>query len=566
MLCIITISSYAQQTSTAGIPTGNIGTVKGIVRDTAHNYVLRSATVSIYKASDSSLINYQISNNYGEFNFKLLPVDVKLRLDVSYVGYKNFRKVFTIPTGTNTLDLKTLIIEPKDNTLEDVVISVPPITMNGDTLEFNAAAFKLDSNAVVEDLLRKIPNITLWGDGQITVNGREVKSVLVNGKPFFGGDVKTATQNIAKNALQKVQVYSTALNKANPLDSTLQMNLKLKKGKDIGYFGKIGGGYGTSGRYEGDASFNVFSPKMNIAIVGATNNVNKTPWGVQQMVSNSTFKGVGTNVEYQPDFRSSGITTPRAGGATFSYNFVEKPTYEDKAELRADYFITDKITDINSETQTNTVISDSTGFMDKSSSSSRNSSTNQRFSSAYEMAKKGHSLSIDHSMTMNEGDNVSNSLRSTQNQNNVLTSTNTTYNESNFNNKANNQPAAIGGPTVLYRPNVPRNESIFIPPSIETTITSGSWVCNYSFRQLERYNCKFKMHDLIRGQYITIAKSHNFFGFLPKTITIKIASEEEHKLSKPLEQSNLHTPKPNSKEIFLNATYLGNSIKKICSD
>ena len=234
LLSVTAFSTYAQEATTKSVNTTvNPGIVKGILRDTAHNYVLRSATISVYKAADSALMNYQISNNYGEFIFKNLPVDTKLRLDVSYVGYQSFRKIFTIPAGKNELDLKTLIIVPRENMLEDVVISVPPISMNGDTLEFNAAAFKLDSNAVVEDLLRKIPNITLWGDGQITVNGREVKSVLVNGKPFFGGDIKTATQNISKNALQKVQVYSTALNKSNPLDSTLQMNLKLKKARTL---------------------------------------------------------------------------------------------------------------------------------------------------------------------------------------------------------------------------------------------------------------------------------------------------------------------------------------------
>lgn len=452
LLSVTAFSTYAQEATTKSVNTTvNPGIVKGILRDTAHNYVLRSATISVYKAADSALINYQISNNYGEFIFKNLPVDTKLRLDVSYVGYQSFRKIFTIPAGKNELDLKALIIVPRENMLEDVVISVPPISMNGDTLEFNAAAFKLDSNAVVEDLLRKIPNITLWGDGQITVNGREVKSVLVNGKPFFGGDIKTATQNISKNALQKVQVYSTALNKSNPLDSTLEMNLKLKKGKDIGYFGKIGGGYGTDGRYEADASFNIFSPKMNIAIVGATNNVNKMPDNVQQLVNNSTFKGMNTNVEYQPDFRESGLTTPKAAGATFSYNFVEKPTYENKKMIRADYFVTDKITDNISETQTITTISDSTGLRDQSSNNSRNSNTNQRFSSGFELVKSGHSLNIDQSMGMNQGDDVSNNFRTTQNQDNRLTSTNLSTSQSTFNNKSFNLNSNYNFNTRVWR-------------------------------------------------------------------------------------------------------------------
>ncbi|QEC73518.1 Plug domain-containing protein [Arachidicoccus ginsenosidivorans] len=103
--------------------------------------------------------------------------------------------------------------------------------MNGDTLEFNADAFHLDPNAVAEDLLRKLPGVVVWGDGTITVHGREVSRVLVNGKPFFGGDTKVATQNLPKKAVEKVQVYQQSKNKDNPLDSITEVNIQLKKAK-----------------------------------------------------------------------------------------------------------------------------------------------------------------------------------------------------------------------------------------------------------------------------------------------------------------------------------------------
>lgn len=442
---IVVVSSIAAQAqnklstvSTEANNPGNIGTVKGILRDTARNYVLRSATVSIYKAADSALLSYQITNNYGEFNFKNLPVNVPLRLEASHVGYQLLRKNFSIPTAKNAIDLQTLIIEPRDISLNEVAVTVAPISMNGDTLEFNAAAFKLDSNAVVEDLLRKIPNITLWGDGQITVNGREVKSVLVNGKPFFGGDMKTATQNIAKNALSKIQVYSTLKDKSNPLDSTLEMNLKLKKGKDIGYFGKIGAGYGTNGRFESDASFNIFSPKMQIAIVGASNNINKSPNNVQTLVSNSTFKGAGTNVEYQPDFRSSGITRGNAAGATFNYNFVEKPTWQNKNALKADYFLRDRNTGNLTETQTTTSVNSTDKIFESNKSTNQTESTDHRFTSDFEWAKKSHQMNFSNSMNLSRGENMGQTFRSAGNPDNALTSTNNSINQNNYNNKSFN--------------------------------------------------------------------------------------------------------------------------------
>lgn len=426
-LAITVTHVQAQQPTPA-----NVGTVKGIIRDTVHNHVLKSATVSIYKASDSTLLSYQVSNIYGEFNFKKMPVNISLHVEISHVGYQRLHQKFSIPAVSQLMDLKTLVISPRDITLKDVVISIPPISMNGDTLEFNAAAFKLDSNAVVEDLLRKIPNITLWGDGQITVNGREIKSVLVNGKPFFDGNAKIATQNIPKNALEKVQVYNVVKSEDNPLDSTLTMNLKLKKGKDIGYFGKIGGGYGSSKRYEADASLNVFSPKMELAIVGASNNLNKSLNSVRQLLNNSTFKGVGTNVEYQPDFTQSGLNHSNGTGVLFTYNFIEKPTWEKTSTLKSNYFMRNGNSDQLSETQKTTTINDTERSIEKSTNKSNTVNTSHNFDSNFEWKKNNKYLNISQNLTENQGTTNSETFRTAENAQNTLTSTNNSINENNY--------------------------------------------------------------------------------------------------------------------------------------
>lgn len=416
----------------------NLGVVKGVVRDTSHNHVLQSATISIYKVVDNTLLSYQISNNYGEFSFKGLPLTTALRMDISHVGYQLLRKDFSIPADKKLIDMKTLIINPRDITLKDVVISIPPVSMNGDTLEFNAAAFKLDSNAVVEDLLRKIPNITLWGDGQITVNGREVKSVLVNGKPFFGGETKISTQNIPKNALEKVQVYNTVKDKSNPLDSTLEMNLKLKKGKDVGYFGKIGVGYGTDGRYETDASLNFFSPKMELAFIGASNNINKSAGNIRTLMANSTFKGVGTNIEYQPDFSANGQNRPTSGGVAFTYNFIEKPKYDKKSTLTANYFLSDRKNENLSETEITTAINGTDKIFENNINSTKSVNTSHKFDSKYEWVLRNQSLTLSQSFTKNYGDNDNVTQRSAQDLQGILNSTNNTFNQNHFNNSSFN--------------------------------------------------------------------------------------------------------------------------------
>ncbi|MFP5078987.1 hypothetical protein [Pedobacter sp. JCM 36344] len=447
------VVACAQQLTPAS---ATIGTAKGIARDTAQNYVLKSATVSIYKAADSSLLSYQVTNNYGEFAFKNLPLNILLRLEISSVGYLTTRKTFNIPSDKIAIDLQTIVVNRRDIMLDDVVISVPPMSMNGDTLEFNAAAFKLDTNATVEDMLRAIPNVTLWGDGQITVNGTEVKSLKVNGKSFFGGDAKIAIQNISKNALQKVQVYNTSRNTNNPLDSTLEMNLKLKKGRDIGFFGKIGVGYGTNNRFETDASINMFTPKMQLAVVGAINNINKIPYNINSLMSNSTFKGVGTNVEYQPDFRATGLNRPSAAGASLTYNFIDNPTYQKKSTLKSNYFLQDRNSDYLSDERTTTSINSSDKIFENSNTTNSSTTTTQRFDSQYEMATRGHYLNLDQAVNINQGDNVGQTYRSSGNLQSPLTSTNNTFNTSNYINKSFN----LGG-EYTYSPYLITNKTRF---------------------------------------------------------------------------------------------------------
>jgi hypothetical protein len=220
-----------------------IGSVKGIAKDSVYNSALQSATVAIYKVEDSVLLGYQLAGSSGEFNFKEIPVGIPLQIVISYSGFKSFKKVFSIPVDQKDMDLSMLNVQRSTDMLDEVTVEyIPPVRMNGDTLEFNANAFKLDKDAVVEDLLRKLPGVTVWGDGVIYVNGRQVNNLLVDGKPFFGGDSQVAIQNLPKNAIDKIQVYNQNQDVQNPLDSVIEVNIKLKADKKTGKFGKLGVG------------------------------------------------------------------------------------------------------------------------------------------------------------------------------------------------------------------------------------------------------------------------------------------------------------------------------------
>ncbi|MEE1945802.1 outer membrane beta-barrel protein [Pedobacter sp. KR3-3] len=399
------------------------GSVKGILRDTVHKYVVKTATISVYREKDSTLLNYQLSNNYGEFNVKNLPVGMPLRLEVSHLGYTTLDQRFTIPASTNMHDFGTLILKVRDITLKEVVVKVPPISMNGDTLEINPAAFKLDSNAVIEDVLRRTPGVTLWGDGAITVNGKPVKSVFVDGKEFFGDDPKIALQNISKQAIQKVQVYNQK-NEQNPLDSNLIMNLKLKASKKFGMFGKIGAGVGTDKRYEADGNLNIYTAKMQLGIVGASNNVNKSAGNATTLLSNSTFKGIGANISYQPDFRSPGIAKPSAGGLVFKYDFKENPDYNKRSALSVNYFAQNRDFENQSQNESITTIANADQLYGTSDSKSHSDYTNQNFDASYQYGGKDHTFDFTQRLAKNSSKSNSQSLTSSFDNQRALVSQN----------------------------------------------------------------------------------------------------------------------------------------------
>jgi hypothetical protein len=353
LLLVILVASLAfnaasaqttPQTAAQKKDTVNVGTITGLVRDSVHNYVMPSATLAIYKVKDNELVSYQLSNVYGKFQFKLMPVGVPLRVVVTHVGYMTAKEEFTISPKTKTIAIKTLNVERIDQSLKEVVISATqaPMQMRGDTLEFNASAFKLDTNAVVEDLLRKLPGVTIWNDGMITVNGKTISKLLVDGKEFFGGDNRIALQNIPKNAVQKVQVYRNKQDE-DPITPKTEMNIVLKKDKKNFFFGKFGVGGGTQEHYAVDGMMSYSSPKTQVALVGARNNVNKSAYDVASLMTFNSFKGEGINNDYHSDFSRQGANTFTGAGFTASHDFSKdsdpRQPYAKTNMLKSEYFM-----------------------------------------------------------------------------------------------------------------------------------------------------------------------------------------------------------------------------------
>ena len=354
-----------------------VGTVIGLMRDSAHNYVMQATTLAIYKAQGNELVSYQLTNNFGRYQFKEIPVGMPLYIVATHIGYQSLKREFTISPKTKTTDLKTINMHRLDLSLKEVTITAEqaPMQMHGDTLEFNAGAVKLEPNATVGDMLRKLSGVTVWADGVITVNGRKIDQLLVEGKPFFGGDNKIALDNLPKNSVQKVQVYQDK-NDPDPLNPKTNMNVVLKKDKKDGIFGKFGIGYGTRQHYAGDGMITYFSPKTQVSLVGAYNNVNKTAYDVNTLMRFNSFKGEGINDDYHSDFRKAGVNVFRGGGATFSQDFSKdsdpRQAYFKTNMLKGEVFSNDLDNNTIRQSETITSLGNNT-HLDQTSNDTRHS-------------------------------------------------------------------------------------------------------------------------------------------------------------------------------------------------
>jgi hypothetical protein len=388
-----------------------LGSIKGKVKDSTYKYVLSTATVSVYKVADSNLLQFNIPNNLGEFTLQKLPVNIPLKLLITHVGYTPYERIFNLDTDSK--DFGWIYMHQnadKENNLKEVEItSYAPVRMNGDTLEFNPRAFKMDPNATTEDLMRRLPGMVVWGDGDITFNGKKINSLLVDGKPFMGSsDFTTASQNLPKDVLDKVQIYSQR-NEKNPLDSTLNANLKLKEDKKMGYFGKVAAGYGSKNRFATDGMLNGYNKKAQIVTVGAFNNINKSASDINTLIRNNSYKGEGNNIDYQSDFKKAGINISTTAGTRFQYDFIADVSDKKSRRLTADYFFKRNNETINSTRLMNTLLKADSILSSNNTNESTNIMTNNVLSANYTQQEKDFRFTISADANINESNNTSES-------------------------------------------------------------------------------------------------------------------------------------------------------------
>ncbi len=280
VFCLINFVAISQQ---------NGSIVTGRVVDSIAKRGLAYTTVSIVKQKDSTLVSFARADSAGSFKLNALPKGDYL-LSFSYVGYLPLWK----PISLNGIDKVNLGILQLTDLLHagEVVVTArrPPIVINNDTVEFNTENFKTQPNAVVEDLLKKLPGVTVDRDGTVSVNGQKVNRFLVNGKEFFTGDPKLATKNLDADAVDKVQVFDKKSDRSEFTgiedgQTSKTINLKLKKDRDNSVFGRVTAGAGNKNRFEGQTNINRFKGDKQISLLGMANNTNKQGFSISDIMN-----------------------------------------------------------------------------------------------------------------------------------------------------------------------------------------------------------------------------------------------------------------------------------------
>lgn len=333
--------------------------LRGKVLDGTTQLPLESATVYITREKDSTVIDYTITEKSGIFVINTRKTDSPMILKISYTGFQTYSERLEKIDGDR--DFGFLPIVPIENALGEVVVKAeaPPVRIKNDTLEFNAASFKLRPDANVESLLKQLPGVDIDDDGKITVNGKEVNQVLVNGKPFFDKDGKIAIQNLPSDIINKVQVTDSKTKaeeisgKAASSDNA-SINLTIDEDKNKGLFGKAMVGGGTDGRYEASLLVNYFKGDRKISVLGARNNINTSGFSMDEVFDSM---GGGRNVSiWTSDDGSFAINGMRFGGGKgikttdiFGINLADN--WFEKIDASGSYFYTGASSENNNRTR-----------------------------------------------------------------------------------------------------------------------------------------------------------------------------------------------------------------------
>ena len=248
LMLLCTFSIFAQN---------KVITVSGRVVESDTKEPAAQATVQLLSLPDSAYAAGIASSNQGWFTLPKVKAG-KYVLKVSYIGFRT--KLVPVQLSANATDKKlgTITLDPDAVMLKEAVITAeaPPVTVKADTTEYSAAAYPVPEGSMLEELVKKIPGAEVSDEGKITINGKEIKKIMVDGKEFFSDDPKVSMKNLPANMIEKVKAYDKKSDMARITgiddgEEEAVLDLTVKKGMKKGWIGNLIAGYGSQERYEG---------------------------------------------------------------------------------------------------------------------------------------------------------------------------------------------------------------------------------------------------------------------------------------------------------------------------
>lgn len=300
MLVLALIPAYAQTTHIV---------VSGRVMEDSGEPAMQ-ATVQLLHLPDSVQSAGVASNNQGYFTLPKVKAG-KYVMKVSYIGFKNLFKPLTLTGANATRNVGTLTLESDAVLLKEAVVTAeaPQVQVVEDTVAFNSSAYRTPQGAMLEELVKKLPGAEVDEDGNVKINGKEVKKLMVDGKEFFGGDVKTGLKNLPVDMIDKLKTYDkkSDLARITGIDDGEEetvLDLTVKKGMNQGVFGNIDLSVGTEKRYMERAMINYFRDHSQVSLIAGANNVN-----------DQGFSGGGGGPRWR---RNNGLTATKELGLNFA--------------------------------------------------------------------------------------------------------------------------------------------------------------------------------------------------------------------------------------------------------
>jgi len=361
-LCLFSITASAQQT-----PKQASREVFGTVVDSTG--AVPAVNVKLTSGTDSVTVT---TNLKGVFDFPIVT-SKNFKITVTGIGYQTFTRRYVMDDSNKPIKLDPIKLKTETNLLKTVTINgVIPITIKEDTIEYKAAAYKVRDGSPVEDLLKKLPGVSVDANGNVTAHGKQVSKVRVDGKDYFTGDVQTATQNLPADIVESIQVIDDYGDQANLTgiktgDPDKILNITIQKGKKKGQFGQGTVGVGNDDRYQAKLSANAFNNDQQASLLGTINNNNTNAFNLAQAGGSGGRGGRsgGGGGSSSGVSTANGITINKSIGLNYrdaigkkitvygSYSFADKNTTTTSTSQQQDVFQSgalinnDNTTDIN---------------------------------------------------------------------------------------------------------------------------------------------------------------------------------------------------------------------------